>query len=171
MLLRDHPLMVYKGHRSWPPAWLWTAGYDTTHPRGEIGILKAVLRPHVQPHDRCFLIMEHCGAEYVGKWSCFLPRDFRRTNSTSRQNDPGDWRHRSYLYALGCVGSGGLGLVASNHRWCPTTAARNRPPIWTSVEGRETNLPKEKSEFWKRYCYPESRRIDAYCECFMKARL
>jgi hypothetical protein len=45
---------------------LWTAGYDTTHPLGEIGILKAVLRPHVQPHDRCFLIMEHCGAEYVG---------------------------------------------------------------------------------------------------------
>jgi hypothetical protein len=66
MLFRDHPLMVYKGNRSWPPAWLWTAGYDTTHPTGEVGILKAVLRSHIEPHDRCFLVMEHCGAEYVG---------------------------------------------------------------------------------------------------------
>jgi hypothetical protein len=66
MLLRDHPLMSYKGNRSWPPAWLWTAGYDNTHPKGEIGILKAVLHSHIQPRDRCLLIMEHCGAEYVG---------------------------------------------------------------------------------------------------------
>ena len=66
MLLRDHPLMMYKGNRSWPPAWLWTAGYDNTHPRGEDRILKAALRSHIQPRDRCFLVMEHCGAEYVG---------------------------------------------------------------------------------------------------------
>lgn len=66
MKLRDHPLMTYKGVSSWPPAWLWTAGYDTTHPTGEVGILKAVLRSHMEPHDRCFLVMEHCGAEYVG---------------------------------------------------------------------------------------------------------
>jgi len=58
--------MIYKGNRSWPPAWLWTAGYDNTHPRGEVGILKVALRSHIQPHDRCFLVMEHCGAEYVG---------------------------------------------------------------------------------------------------------
>ena len=66
MLLRDHPLMTYKGLRSWPPAWLWTAGYGTTYPMGEVGILKAVLRSHTETHDRCFLVMEHCGAEYVG---------------------------------------------------------------------------------------------------------
>ena len=66
MLLRDHPLMTYKGNRSWPPAWLWTAGYDNTYPRGEVGILKGVLRSRIQPHDRCFLTMEHCGAEYLG---------------------------------------------------------------------------------------------------------
>jgi len=66
MLLRDHPLMTYKGNHSWPPGWLWTAGYDNTHPQGEVGILKAVLRSHINPRDRCFLIMEHCGAEYVG---------------------------------------------------------------------------------------------------------
>jgi len=66
MLLREHPLMNYRGNRSWPPAWLWTAGYDTTHPQGEVGILKAALRSHIQPQDRCFLVMEHCGAEYLG---------------------------------------------------------------------------------------------------------
>ena len=66
MLLRDHPLMTYKGNRSWPPAWSWTGGYDSTHPQGEVGILKAVVRSRIQPQDRCFLVMEHCGAEYVG---------------------------------------------------------------------------------------------------------
>jgi hypothetical protein len=66
MLFRDHPLMMYKGNQSWPPAWLWTAGYDNTHPLGEVGILKAVLRSHIEPDDRCFLVMEHCGAEYLG---------------------------------------------------------------------------------------------------------
>jgi hypothetical protein len=64
MVLRDHPLMMYKNNRSWPPDWLWTAGYDTTHPRGEVGFLKGVLRS--KPRAGCFLIMEHCGAEYVG---------------------------------------------------------------------------------------------------------
>jgi hypothetical protein len=58
--------MMYKGNHSWPPAWLWTAGHHTIEPRGEVGILKAVLRSNMEPHDRCFLIMEHCGAEYVG---------------------------------------------------------------------------------------------------------
>jgi hypothetical protein len=33
---------------------------------GEVGILKAVLRSHTEPHDRSFLVMEHSGAEYVG---------------------------------------------------------------------------------------------------------
>jgi hypothetical protein len=60
------PLMTYKDLRRWPPAWLWTAGYDNTDPRGEIRILKTALRSRIQPHDRCFLIMEHCGAEYIG---------------------------------------------------------------------------------------------------------
>jgi hypothetical protein len=66
MLLRDHPLMMYRGNRSWPPAWLWTAGYESTHPQGEVGILKAVLHSTKVSYDRCFLVMEHCGAEYVG---------------------------------------------------------------------------------------------------------
>jgi hypothetical protein len=64
MLLRDHPLMMFRGNRSWPPDWLWRDGYEDTHPRGEIGILKNVIRSPTA--DGCFLIMEHCGAEYIG---------------------------------------------------------------------------------------------------------
>jgi hypothetical protein len=64
MLLRDHPLMMFRGNRSWPPDWLWRDGYDDTHPRGEVGILKNVIPSTTA--DGCFLIMEHCGAEYIG---------------------------------------------------------------------------------------------------------
>jgi hypothetical protein len=66
MKLRDHPLMTYKGVSSWPPAWLWRDGYETTHPQGEVGILKNVMPSTIDPDGRCFLIMEHCGAEYIG---------------------------------------------------------------------------------------------------------
>jgi len=66
MQLRDHPLMSYRGTHSWPPAWLWRGGYETTYPQGEVGILKYVMASTVAPYNRCFLIMEHCGAEYIG---------------------------------------------------------------------------------------------------------
>jgi hypothetical protein len=46
--------MMYKDNRSWPAAWLWTIGYDNTHPLGELGILKAVLRSHIEPHGPMF---------------------------------------------------------------------------------------------------------------------
>jgi hypothetical protein len=66
MLLRDHPLMTHNGVRSWPPAWLWRGGYDSTHPHGEVGFLKEVIPSTVPSCNTCFLIMEHCGAEYIG---------------------------------------------------------------------------------------------------------
>jgi hypothetical protein len=66
MKLRDHPLMTYKDVPSWPPAWLWRGGYETTHPKGEVGILKEVTASTIPTHNACFLIMEHCGAQYVG---------------------------------------------------------------------------------------------------------
>src|SRR5262245_40935471 len=75
MLLRDHRLMMFRGNRSWPPDWLWTDGYDDTHPRGEVGILKNVIRSPMV--DGCFLIMEHCGAEYIGTVLLSDPRFFR----------------------------------------------------------------------------------------------
>jgi hypothetical protein len=66
MWLRNHPLMSYRGVPSWPPRWLWRAGNDTTNPKGEIGILKDVIPSTIEPYDRCFLVMEHRGAEYIG---------------------------------------------------------------------------------------------------------
>jgi hypothetical protein len=66
MLFRDHPLFTYKSSRSWPPDWLYCGGFDNTHPQGEVGILKNVFVSSVKPSNRCFLIMEHAGAEYIG---------------------------------------------------------------------------------------------------------
>ena len=66
MLFRDHPQFTYQNRRSWPPAWLYCGGFDNTHPQGEVGILKNVFVSSVKPSNRCFLIMEHAGAEYIG---------------------------------------------------------------------------------------------------------
>jgi hypothetical protein len=66
MLLRDHPLMSYKGNRSWPPRWLRRGGQETTNPQGEVGILKDVILSSIEPYDRCYLVIEHSDAEYLG---------------------------------------------------------------------------------------------------------
>jgi len=68
MLLRNHPLLTYWNGRSWPPDWLWCEGFDNTHPRGEVGILKTVFVSSVKPSSSCFLVMEHAGAEYLGEF-------------------------------------------------------------------------------------------------------
>jgi hypothetical protein len=50
MLLRNHPLMRYRGLSNyWPPAWLWIDGVENKHPRGEIGILTSVEVSNVPP--------------------------------------------------------------------------------------------------------------------------
>src|SRR5262245_48664216 len=66
MLLRDHPLMMYNGIRSWPPVWVWRGGNANTNPKGEVGILLDVALSGIPPKSSCFLIMEHLGAEYIG---------------------------------------------------------------------------------------------------------
>src|SRR5262249_57220550 len=71
MLLREHPLMMYNGIRSWPPVWVWRGGDANTNPKGEVGILLdvALCGIHlsgIPPKSRCFLIMEHLCAEYIG---------------------------------------------------------------------------------------------------------
>jgi hypothetical protein len=48
MLCRNHPLMSYKDAPSWPPAWLRTGGYDTTHPNGEEAIPRAMTREEIE---------------------------------------------------------------------------------------------------------------------------
>jgi hypothetical protein len=49
MLLQDHPLVSHSSVPSWPPAWTWVAGSDNQHPKGEIGILKAVAKSNIEP--------------------------------------------------------------------------------------------------------------------------
>ena len=71
MLLRDHPLITYRGLRNWPPVWSCTDGHNH-HPKGEVGTLKAIFRSDTQPPNRCFLLTSHEGSEYLG---CLLFND------------------------------------------------------------------------------------------------
>ena len=66
MLLRNHPLMRYRGLSNWPPAWLWIDGVENKHPRGEIGILTSVEVSNVPPANRCFLSIDYEGSSYMG---------------------------------------------------------------------------------------------------------
>jgi hypothetical protein len=72
MLLRDHPLMRYKGLPSWPPAWTWIDGLEKKLLRGEIGILREVTLSNINPADRCYLYINHEGSTYLG---CLLIDD------------------------------------------------------------------------------------------------
>src|SRR5262245_58894760 len=65
-LLRDHPLMSYRGVRSWPPTWTWVAGPAKNYAHGEVGTLKSVALSRTLPANRCFLYVDHQGSSYVG---------------------------------------------------------------------------------------------------------
>jgi hypothetical protein len=66
MLLREHPMMSYRGTAVGPRPGCGYGAMTLPIHRGEIGILKAAMRSTIEPYDRCFLIMEHRGAEYLG---------------------------------------------------------------------------------------------------------
>ena len=66
MLLRDHPLMTYRGVRNWPPIWIGRNTKRLDPPRGEIGILKNVILPKTGPLWTCSLMIEHEGEDYLG---------------------------------------------------------------------------------------------------------
>jgi len=66
MLLRDHPLMTYKGVRNWPPAWVWIDGPEEKRSKGEIGILRSVLLAKLEPVNRCFPLIFHEDSSYLG---------------------------------------------------------------------------------------------------------
>src|SRR5262247_2040913 len=66
MLLRDHPLMSYRGPRSWPPVWTWVDGRENKPPQGEIGILTSVVPSMVLPANRCFLYIDYEESSYIG---------------------------------------------------------------------------------------------------------
>jgi hypothetical protein len=66
MLLRDHPLMSYKGFPSWPPVWTWTYGEEDKRPKGEIGVFRRVVQSNIQPSNRCFLFIDYEESSYIG---------------------------------------------------------------------------------------------------------
>ncbi len=66
MHLRDHPLVSYRGHHTWPPIWVCKVGRSKDRvPRGEVGLLKRVL---YEPESRgkIFLVIDYDEAEYIG---------------------------------------------------------------------------------------------------------
>ena len=69
-----------------------------TPSQGEVGIPKTVIRSPIKPHGQCFLIMEQCGAEYIGEMSLDDPAFCREMFEVLIQY-LGDWRDRSQLYA------------------------------------------------------------------------
>src|SRR5215475_14039652 len=66
MVLRNHPLMTYRGLPNWPPVWTWKNGLNKKTLRGEIGVLRRVTEPKNQPSETCILEIEHEGLSYVG---------------------------------------------------------------------------------------------------------
>jgi hypothetical protein len=58
--------MRYRGVPSWPPIWIWTHGLEDKSPKGEVGVLRRVIKFHVQPSNRCFLFIDHEESPYGG---------------------------------------------------------------------------------------------------------
>ena len=63
MQLRDHPLMVLRGVRSWPPIWTNRNMDKPKLLKGEIGTL---IDTYTVRGDSCFLVIEHESETYVG---------------------------------------------------------------------------------------------------------
>lgn len=69
MLLRDHPLMSYRGVRTWPPRWHARGDGSAPPVAGEAGVLREVTiyQPPAQRQTsaQLFLFMEHRGHQYI----------------------------------------------------------------------------------------------------------
>jgi hypothetical protein len=67
MELRNHPVMLCDGVRTWPPKWLQTYGVGNRSVGGEIGRLEAVFLTRVIPPNRVYLaISTDEGRNYIG---------------------------------------------------------------------------------------------------------
>lgn len=68
MVLRDHPLMNYRGIPNWPPRWLPRKDHGGAQIVGEYGVLQEVVAvgqtPSRQP-AQLYLFMKYNGKEYV----------------------------------------------------------------------------------------------------------
>ena len=72
MMLRDHPLLSYRGIPSWPPVWTWIEGEENKKPKGETGTLTEVRLSLIEPPNRCYLVIRHEESTYMG---CLLIND------------------------------------------------------------------------------------------------
>lgn len=72
MKLRDHPLLSYRDMPSWPPVWSWIDGNENKKPKGEVGVLIEVKLSIIEPPNKCFLVIDHDGSNYMG---CLLIND------------------------------------------------------------------------------------------------
>lgn len=68
--LRDHPLMTYRGARTWPPTWVKTDGSKEAATRGtlcgELGTLTQVLVSKIDPYTRFYLLIHFKDEPYMG---------------------------------------------------------------------------------------------------------
>src|SRR6266511_2326161 len=62
---RNRQADSYKGVPSWPPRWIWLDGPEDKHPKGEVGVLRAVLLSKDRV-NRCFLLIFHEESSYMG---------------------------------------------------------------------------------------------------------
>ncbi len=65
MMLRDHPLMRYRGIPNWPPVWTRTRDENRRTVRGEVGILTYIYS-NSRMSSKCFLVIDHEGEMYIG---------------------------------------------------------------------------------------------------------
>jgi hypothetical protein len=94
VLLRDHPLMSRKGVPNWPPVWTWMRGKKDKYPKGEVGILKAVLPPKIMPADGLptyFLSGIRISRLPAIRRPRFLQAHNRRSSVLPQSSDCRDW--------------------------------------------------------------------------------
>jgi len=66
MELRNHPVMVCDGVRTWPPKWLHTYGQRNASVTGEVGLLTAVFLSRVTINRVLLIIHTDEGNVYIG---------------------------------------------------------------------------------------------------------
>jgi len=65
MKLRDHPSILCKGVRSWPPVWFDAEVVPGKMIKGEVGILTDVIMRELEV-CRVFLTIRYQGASFIG---------------------------------------------------------------------------------------------------------
>jgi hypothetical protein len=153
MLLRDHPLLTHQNIRTWPPAWLYCVGFDNTYPLGEVGILKTVFVSAVKPSTRCFLIIEHAGAEYMGELSmgdaAFCNEIYqillRHCGETIQEIGDIDLIERTPEQST----QESTPLFLRHHPLMSYHGVPNWPPTWTWIGGLENKFPRGEIGIFK----------------------